>query len=283
MLVAPSRLVSLLALLALAGCAPPTSGQVETHSFDSEATGSTYELRVRTPPGYDAGRALDYPLILQLDAATQSGAQFRHTAGWTSSYEVSGDVPQAIVVGVGHTTSGAKTGRLVDFIPPVELDDAFAAYAEPGGADFFVMLRDELLPWLSDGWLVSQDPDDRVLLGHSLGGLFVLYAVTRHDAGDDFVGNFVAFDPSVQVGDGGIFALEQEAAERLDDLPLDLLVGVGGATGADFAAWVLAFADTLEGRGYPELRLAAQVVEGREHLELIEDMPELGLPWVFAR
>ena len=143
---------------------------------------------------------------------------------------------------------------------------------------------DELLPWLSDGWLISIDPDDRVLLGHSLGGLFVLYAMTRHEAGgDDFLGNFVAFDPSVQVGDGVIFGLEQETSERLDDLRVDLFVGVGGATGADFVAWILGFAEQLEGRGYPGLRLRSEVVEGREHLELIEDMPELGLPWVFEQ
>jgi hypothetical protein len=273
-----------LLVLALAGCAPGTTGEVQTHPFDSEATGSSYEIQVRTPPGYDAGRALDYPLVLQLDANTQGSAQFEHTAGWTSRYEESGDVPEAIVVGIGHTETGAKVGRLVDFIPPIPEDDAFMAHGEPGGPEFYAMLRDELLPWLSDGWLISIDPDDRVLLGHSLGGLFVLYAMTRHEAGgDDFLGNFVAFDPSVQVGDGVIFGLEQETSERLDDLRVDLFVGVGGATGADFVAWILGFAEQLEGRGYPGLRLRSEVVEGREHLELIEDMPELGLPWVFEQ
>ncbi len=272
-------------VLLLAACAPATTGQVETLDFDSELTGSSYEIQVRTPPGYDAARALDYPVILQLDANTQGNAQFRHTAGWTSSYEASGRVPEAIVVGVGHTEVGEARGRLVDFVPPLgDADDYFADHTEPGAPLFYEMLRDELVPWLSEGWLVSADPDERVLLGHSLGGLFTLYAMTRFDPSEpDFVANFVAFDPSVQVGDGVIFELEEELAGRLDDLRIDLYVGAGGATGADFAAWVMAFAEALEQRGYPGLRLQPTVVEGRDHLELIEDMPELGLPWVFER
>ncbi len=278
------RLSILALLLVIGGCAPSISGQVETHSWASEATGSTYDLKVRTPPGYDPDGADDYALVLQLDANTQGGAQFRHTAGWSSRYEDSGLLPEAIVVGIGHTEAGARTGRLVDFVPPVDADDEFMAYAEPGAPQFFELLRDELLPWLEAGWPVSGDPDDRVLLGHSLGGLFVLYMVTRYRAGgDDFIGNLVAFDPSVQVGDAAIFGLEQDAAGRLDDLPVNLFIGAGGATGADFAAWVMAFADRLDGRGYPGLRLEAEVVQGREHLELIADMSRMGLPWVFEQ
>lgn len=271
-------------LLPLSGCAPEVSGQEETLSLDSEITGSTYDILVRTPPGYDAERADGYALVLQLDATmtTKSLSEYRYTAGWTSSYEESGEVPEAIVVGIGHTEVGMEVGRSVDFIPPSDVEDPY--FPEAGAPAFLDMLREELLPWLEEDWNLSTDANDRVLLGHSLGGLFVVYALTEYDpGGDDFVGNFVAFDPSVQVAGGGIFGLEQDAAARLDDLPVDLYVGVGGASSAGFVAQVQAFTGRLDGRGYPGLRLHTEVLEGRDHMELIRYMPELGLPWVFEQ
>jgi uncharacterized protein len=273
-----------LLLVLAAGCAPAITGDEQTLPFESEITGSAYDILVRTPPGYDEDRADGYALVLQLDAtmATKALTQYRYTAGWTSSYEESGDVPEAIVVGIGHTEAGMGVGRSVDFVPPSDLEEPL--FPDPGAPAFHQMLRDELLPWLEADWNLSADPADRVLLGHSLGGLFVLYAVSQYGAGgNDFLGNFVAFDPSVQIEGGTIFGHEQEASTRLDDLPVDLHVAVGGATSGAFVAQAVAFTDRLEERGYPGLRIRSEVLEGRDHMEIIPTMPELGLPWVFEQ
>lgn len=206
-----------LGLLIAAGCtAPAITGNEETLSLESDSTGQTYDILVRTPPGYDPDDPDGYALVLQLDATMKTKAltEYRYTAGWTSEYEGSGDVPEAIVVGIGHTEEGYGVGRAVDFVPPSETEDPY--FPDQGAPEFHAMLRDELLPWLEDGWAVSPDPADRVLLGHSLGGLFVVYAVLLYEpGGNDFLGNFVAFDPSVWTSGCGIFGLEEEAAHAL--------------------------------------------------------------------
>jgi len=271
--------------LLLAGCtAPAITGDEETLPFESANTGQTYDILVRTPPGYDPGDPDGYALVLQLDATMKTKAltQYRYTAGWTSSYEGGGEVPEAIVVGIGHTEEGLGEGRMVDFVPPSETEDPY--FPDQGAPAFYAMLRDELLPWLEDGWAVTADPADRVLFGHSLGGLFVVYAVLLYEpGGDDFLGNFVAFDPSVWTSGCGIFGTEEEAADRLDDLPLDLYIGVGGANTAGFVAEALAYSEQLESREYPGLRLHTEVLEGRDHMEIVRYMPELGLPWVYEQ
>ncbi len=277
--------LGLLGLIVAAGCsAPAITGDEETLSLESGRTAQTYDILVRTPPGYDPDDPDGYALVLQLDATMKTKAltHDRYTAGWTSEYEGSGEIPEAIVVGIGHTEEGYGVGRAVDFVPPSETEDPY--FPDQGAPDFYAMLRDELLPWLEDGWAVSPDPADRVLLGHSLGGLFVVYAVLLSEpGGDDLLGNFVAFDPSVWTSGCGIFGLEEEAAARLDDLPVDLYIGTGGANTAGFVAEVLAYSEQLEGRGYPGLRLHTEVLEGRDHMEIIRHMPQLGLPWVYEQ
>lgn len=280
---AKATLAGLLTTLLL-GCPPPITGDEQTLTLESASTGSTYDILVRTPPEYDNTRPEGYALVVQLDATmpTKSVTQYRYTSGWTSDYEESGDVPAAIVVGIGHTETGLDAGRAVDFVPPSDLEDSI--FPNPGAPAFYEMLRDELLPWLEQDWNLSADPADRVLLGHSLGGLFVAYTATRYDeGGDDFLGNLVAFDPSVQIDGGNIFGYEEEAAVRLDDLPVDLYVATGGATSSAFVAQVVAYTDRLEERGYPGLRIHCEVIEGRDHMEIIKYMPQLGLPWVFEQ
>ena len=121
----------------------------------------------------------------------------------------------AVVVGVGYTTDNPLEWGLLrhrDLTPPTPLSaiPAMPGWPEPkpedyGGAEeFHRFLTEELRPLIAARWPI--DPADQTLYGHSLGGLFTLYALLNHPT--SFRG-FVASSPSIWWNERAI----------LDDVP----------------------------------------------------------------
>jgi predicted alpha/beta superfamily hydrolase len=81
-------------------------------------------------------------------------------------------MPAAIIVGIGYGTLDLENGnhRSRDLSP-----QAFPGRPESGGGPRFLeFLLEEVMPLLESNYPV--DPETRYLFGHSLGGLFALYA-----------------------------------------------------------------------------------------------------------
>ena len=88
------------------------------------------------------------------------------------------------------------------------------------GADrFYRMLTEELLPQLSEDHPI--DADRRFILGHSNGGIFVWYALLRHDpaTGAPLFRGGVAADNGYPEP---LFTYERWHHERSSDLPVSL-------------------------------------------------------------
>lgn len=82
-------------------------------------------------------------------------------------------VPDMIIVGITYSgpTANYDSLRAVDYTPV-----ASAANAHSGGAPKFLeFMRRELTPFIESQYPV--DPEQRALMGNSLGGLFALYAM----------------------------------------------------------------------------------------------------------
>ncbi len=177
-----------LALLApSADAAPVDAGepieQGRQYRFESAVLGEARRILVSLPGGYDDAPGRRYPVVVVLDG------DFEHdfAAAMTRFYAAVSELPAMIVVGVCHED------RMRDLTPaPV---DGFTpppgAPAGGGADDFLVFLADELLPYLDSAYRMEPL---RVLVGHSLGGLFALHALaTRPDA---FLG-YLVMEPSV--------------------------------------------------------------------------------------
>ncbi len=134
-----------------------------------------------------------------------------------------------------------------------------------GGAPTLLeALRTEVMPLVEDEF--AADPDQRVLYGHSLGGLVTLYALFEHR---DLFRGYVATSPSLWWDNRYVFEREAAHAAANDDLSASLFLSVGalestprtGATEEQRAETAKSrmvdnmteFAATLEGRAYPSL------------------------------
>lgn len=119
-------------------------------------------VRVALPPGY-ADSDQRYPVVVHLDGDTKFGL----ISGAIGYLSRSGRIPPMIVVGVDNPDSPSRTRDLTP--------DADAEFAGSGGAEVMRrFVQDDLLPWMDATFRTS---GQRVLIGHSFGGLFTLHVL----------------------------------------------------------------------------------------------------------
>jgi pimeloyl-ACP methyl ester carboxylesterase len=154
--------VFLLGLPAFAQPAPITIG--ETFRMKSQRPGEEREIRVFLPSSYTNSKR-SYPVIYALDGegigpVTANAVQFM------SGYSTIPQMPEAIIVAVSNTD------RNRDMPIP-------QAYGNGGEENFLAFLADELAPEVDRKYRTVKL---RVLLGHSQGGLFAIYALATRPA-----------------------------------------------------------------------------------------------------
>lgn len=141
------------------------SAQVgETFRIKSKPLGEEREIRVYLPLSY-ANSKQSYPVIFALDGeatgpVTASAIQF------LTGYSTIPQMPEAIVVAI------INTDRNRDMPVP-------QAYDKGGEENFLAFLADELIPEVKRRYRVVEL---RILLGHSQGGLFAIYALATRPA-----------------------------------------------------------------------------------------------------
>jgi predicted alpha/beta superfamily hydrolase len=180
--------------------------------------GLEYRILVSAPrgPAPEGGFPVFY--ILDGDAFFNTAVEIARMREW-------GRLTPSIVVGIAYPSRAFYDGprRTYDFTPPVSADPDWDA-DELGGADrFLAFLTDELRPWVRERY--SIDPDRQVLFGHSLGGMFVLYAMFTSPRSFDL---YLAASPTLRFSDSLIL----REARAFEDRPLRgevrALITVGG-------------------------------------------------------
>jgi predicted alpha/beta superfamily hydrolase len=125
--------------------------------------------------------------------------------------------PPFIVIGIESTST-----RLDELTPPADAD-----VAGGGNADkFLLFLNEELIPWVEDRYKVARTPENRVLVGSSLGGLFVTYAAFEAAANPVF-GRFAALSPSVWWANQGLLGRLSERSTNVRIQPRSFYFDVG--------------------------------------------------------
>jgi len=156
--------------------------QFGSHVLRETRTYSVYVPPSAQDPLYGRQR---YPVLYVLDGETA----FPYVAATASSLAAARVLPEAIIVAVHNTN------RVRDFTP-THIDSGYymgpqAARSSGGGEHFTRFLQQELIPHIDSLYPTTSY---RMLVGHSLGGLFVLHTLLHHPTAFQA---YVALDPSL--------------------------------------------------------------------------------------
>ncbi len=134
-------------------------------------------IQVILPEKYKPGSADKYDVLYVLDGDTNT----KLAADFQYFEEGLGAMPPIIIVGIFNTI------RNRDFTPV-----AMPEYKASGSADkFLAFLKNELIPYINKTYPSN---GDNTIFGHSLGGLFVMYALLNDP---QVFQSYIAADPSL--------------------------------------------------------------------------------------
>jgi predicted alpha/beta superfamily hydrolase len=182
-----------------------------------------YQISVALPSGYSKEHAA-YSVLYAADANAEFGTVVE-TARLLSLLNQNKEIPDLVIVGIGYPKAGqgfhASGGlRGLDLTPtpdPVWVrEDAKLEIAQgmppsegSGGApEFLAFIRSELIPAIEKLFNVSRT--DRAWFGHSLGGLFGVYAMLNNDG---LFRRFIIGSPSLWWNDQAILTTEESFAQ----------------------------------------------------------------------
>ena len=148
-------------------------------SLFSNVLNEPREIWVHVPEDVDKNKK--YPVIYLLDGPKM----FHASTGITSLLE-QWNMPKSIVVGISNTD------RIRDFTPSkVAFHRGHKSETSGGALAFLTFMKEELAPYVSANY-----PADNMstIIGHSTGGLFVVYAYLNAPNSFD---NYLAIEPSL--------------------------------------------------------------------------------------
>lgn len=184
-------------------------------SLFSKTLNEQRELWVHVPEEIEDGKK--YPVIYVLDAPDH----FYAVTGILKLLE-KWNVPKSIVVGIPNTD------RNRDFTPTnVAFQRGHKSETSGGAPNFIKFIENELKPYLK-----SKYPIDNIstIIGHSTGGLFVLYVYTHHP---DIFDNYLAIDPSLWWDKEKLVNQSKELLNKEKYQNKSLYVAVANSTGID--------------------------------------------------
>jgi uncharacterized protein len=182
----------------------------ERQTFRSTILGEDRTIFVYTPSSYKTSDAA-YPVLYLLDGETN----FHHTTGLVDFMSSKQRAPEMIVVGITNTV------RDRDLTPTAIKDRP----ASGGGAKFLSFLKEEVGRRIESTYRTAPY---RILVGHSLGGLFSVYAFT---SAPDAFNAYVSISPSLWWDDELMRRNAEELFAKRPELQAFLYITVGNEPG----------------------------------------------------
>ena len=214
-------------------------------SFDSKILGERRQLEIYLPGGYERSDET-YPVLYVLDG------------GWMFQYCVSivhmmtpNHFPRMIVVGIPNTDRRR------------DLDPAAVGRpdAESGTEKFLRFIRGELFPYVEGKYRANTY---RILTGHSLAGLFTLYALLKSP---EAFAAYIATSPSIASEERSRhFSEIVEARGRTTWKGRYLYVSGGGSEGPNLRNAIAALERKLKEGLCPDLEWSMDIFEGEGHV-----------------
>ena len=259
---------------------------VESRVVTSAVSGREYQISVALPLGYADSISKSYPVLFATDANGHFGTVVEVARMLRIGVR---QIPQLLIVGLGYPSGGRQvhaSGRGYDLSPTRDmLWEEDRGRESGGGPDFLRFIQEELFPLIDADY--RTDPADRAIYGHSLGGLFALYAVLE---GDGAFQRAIAASPSLWWDDRHLLALERDYSESHDSLRARVFLSMGldepddvqeDSNCCEMVTNLRRLVDVWEGRGYEGLLWHAQFFEGENHQSVMPVGISRGLRFIY--
>lgn len=264
----------------------------ETRRLRSEGTGKDYLISVSLPYGYHDDPQKQWPVVYLMDGNVYAGmvTEIVRSMAWC------GPTSDAIVVGIGYATETQlgdawfeRLAMRMDDLTPVRDEEREKMRREDwkqeaksgGGGDFLAFIGAEVMGLVENSF--RADRNDRTLAGHSLGGLFTLFAMFQ-DPGQ--FRNYVACSPSIYWKGQVMLDVEKRFAADHGALPARLFLSMGelenGEEDDDSYSGMMRLFDQLESRGYEQLEMVKKLFADENHCTVIAPSLAAGLKFALG-
>lgn len=236
----------------------------EIRTITSAYVQQEYQLFISLPASYAASDKI-FPVLYLLDG----NATYTMVRPPVETLQIIQLVPELIIVGIGYPQATymdtlALRGRdltPIELPPEQKAGDGYP-FEETGGASRFLsFLAHELIPFIDQNF--RTDPNNRALLGWSLGGAFVLYTLFEQP---DLFKRLIAVSPSIDM-------LNRDNQFK-ESLPLPVKLYWGIEAPADNLQILKEielhrqFVTDIRERNHEGLEVHFQIYEGEDHFSI---------------
>ncbi len=165
-------------------------------TLKSDFSNEPFSFFVRLPKNYSKDVKQTYPVVYLLDG----NAYFDQVSNSVDSYIKKKKISiDPIVVGIGYENACVMDSlRNRDYTFPDALPaDSFKISGQ--GDKFYNFIKTKLVTYIDSAY--RTDKSNRTVMGHSLGGYFVLYALNQNLSDSLVFRNFIAASPSIYYHD----------------------------------------------------------------------------------
>jgi hypothetical protein len=243
------RSLAALPLVGLVACGGAEfTGTAEQFIFDSDRVGAELVIDVYLPSGYDEDAPVPTAYVLDGTSLGEPTAALAEEAG-----------RELVVVGIGYK-EGFPGERRRDYTPTQ--DSQFKV--ESGNVEeYFEFVREELVPDIESRYAVDEE---RVLMGHSLGGMAVLWAAMHQEVGDPvYFDQVIAASPAMWWDSGVMLEIEEDYAADNDSLAVEVFVRRGDIETIAIIAYIEEMMERLGSRDYDGLELDFERYQNTVH------------------
>lgn len=232
----------------------------------SELIADSFHVMVSVPEGYyssDKG----YPVLYVLDGDVAFGM-----ASSIARYlQIGENIPELIIVGIGYGSLDKSAGdkRRRDYRP-----------TQAGGAENFLnFLNTQLISYIDSKYRTI--PDDRIINGYSIGGLFALYTLFTKP---ETFNRYIIGSPYLVWDNYSIFIYEENSPDKIDEMKLSIFISVGSEESDEkYFDPIDKLVTQIQERNYTGLKLEAKVFDGSTHLMGPPESLTHGLLSVFGK
>lgn len=246
----------------------------EYYLFNSGEANDTFNLYVKLPATYTSSNST-YPVLYVLDG----DIAFFVACGVTPHLLLGGYIPEMIIVGIGYgnlnSGPGGNNNRMRDYSPTQIPDDPRTGKA----SRFLSFLKKELIPFVDKNY--KTDKKNRVIEGHSMGGLFATYVLFRET---NLFNKYIISSPTVSWDNKTIFKDEETYFQKHGELKADVFISFGSDEGESFHPEnVKEMITKIESRNYSGLKLITRVFDKGGHFTVPSEAMNYGLAAVFNK